>query len=182
MIKINQNKKNYSGVIIAGSIIVAGIFFFTLVFIYPTHRTLSNTRQTVLEKKAELERLNLLFPVFAKSRTLNRVNFEPKLPLPTRKQIRKNELAKLSKQISQIARHNNMTLSNSNFDINSLRKTSELVSITIELFGEFIDFRPFLIDIIALKFFNSITTLKISSDQNRVKYFSLKLDIKTNKQ
>ena len=181
MIRIDQKKKYISAVILMSIIFFAAIFIYTLFFIYPSYQSLSGTRQAILEKTAELERLNVLFPVYAKSKTLNKVQFEQILPLPKRKQIQRNELAKLSRQISNKAKLHNLTLSNSNFDINSLKNPSEFISITIELKGKLSDFRPFLIDIIALEFFDSIKTLSISANKDQIKFFSLKLDIKIKK-
>lgn len=181
MLRVSMNKKSALNIIMPGIIIVTAVFIYTLVFIYPSHRDLSRTRKVIFEKTAELERRNLLFPVFAKSKTLSRVQFEQKLPFPERKQVNSSELPKLSRQILNIASQNNMTLFNSNFDINSLKKPSEFVSITIELKGKLSDFRSFLIDIIALEFFDSIRSLSIISDQYREKIFSLRLDIKTKK-
>ena len=181
MMRVSLKKESVLSMIMPGIIIVTVIFIYTLVFIYPSYRALSRTRQDIFEKTAELERRNLLFPVFAKSKALNKVQFEKKLPFPKRKQVNRSELPKLSRQISNIASQNNMSLFNSNFDINSLKKSSEFVSITIELRGKLSDFRSFLIDIIALEFFDSIRTLSISSDQELGKNFSLKLDIKTKK-
>ncbi len=181
MIKINKPNKIAFAVILTSTIFLVAAFIYTLLFLYPSYQSMSGTRQAIFEKTAELERLNLLFPVYTKSKTLNKVQFEQMLPLPKRKQIQKNELAKLSRQISNKAKLHNLTLSKSNFDINSLKNPSEFISITIELKGKLSAFRPFLIDIIALEFFDSIRALSISADKNQIKHFSLKLDIKTKK-
>lgn len=182
MIKIHPPKKNISVVILTCAGFLTAVSIYTLLYIYPSFRSLSSTNQIVLEKQAEFERLNILFPVFAKSQTLSNIKFEQKLPLLDRKQVRHNELTECSREISNIAEYNNMTLFSSNFDINSLQNSSGFVSLAIELEGTLSDFRPFLIDIIALEFFDSVKTLNISvTNKKSLKHFSIKLDIKAQK-
>ncbi len=181
MIKTGIHKNSTFTLIIIGLIIITSIFFYMMIFLYPSYKSLSIIRQSVLEKTSERDRLNLLFPVYARSRILNQTEFDQGLPLPERKQIHRSELAELSRQISKIANRNNLLLSNSDFDINSLNDPSDFVSITVELKGKLSDFRFFLIDIIAIKFFDSIRTLRISSDKEQTKHFSLQMDIRTKK-
>ena len=161
-----------------GSLFLLVICLYTLFFVYPSYRAFGQTRQAILEQTERLDRLKILYPVFGRSKTLNLIQFEHQLPFPARVQIHRNELANLSKKISDIAKRNQMTLSGSDFDINSLKNKSQFVSLTIKLSGELFDFRRFLIEIISFEFFDSIENLTVSTDKDQMKKFTLNLNLK----
>jgi hypothetical protein len=171
-------KKNFSS-----TAIILSVFFLTLIcvyalfFIYPSYRSFSHTRKAIVDQTTKLEHLKVLYPVFARSKALDQIQFKHALPFPGRVQIHRTELAKLSRKISNTAKRNHMTMSGSDFDINSLNNQSQSVSMVIELKGKLFDFRQFLIEIIGFEFFDSIGNLTINADKDQMKNFSLNLNI-----
>jgi hypothetical protein len=160
-----------------GTLFLAFICLYALFFIYPSYRSFHQTRQDIIVERAKLERLKVLFPVFAKSLTLDKVQFEHRLPLPLGVRIPRDELALVPFKISDTAKRNHMTLSGSDFDINSLKNKSQSASMTIKLNGKFFDFRQFLIDLIAFKFFDSIEKFDINADEGQMKNFTINLNV-----
>jgi len=181
MVKISQQKKIPSTPVILGIVFLILTCLYALFFIYPSYRSFSQTRQEIVEQTAKFEQLKILYPAFTKSKTLDQIQFTQRLPLPKRVAVHRNDLAKLSRKISNTAKQNQMTLSGSTFDINSLKNQSQYVSMVIKLKGKLFDFRQFLIDVIALEFFNSITNLSISTNKGQMKNFTLTLAIRIKK-
>ncbi len=178
---IIQQKSISSIAVIMGIIFLAAICCYTFLLIYPFYRSFSHTRQAIVVQTAKLERLKILYPVFARSKTLDQIQFEHRLPFPRRVEIHRNELAKLFRKISDAAKQNQMILASNNFDINSLNNQSQSVSMVIKLKGDLFNFRRFLIDIISFEFFDSIETLSINTKEGRIKNFMLNLNIKIKK-
>lgn len=167
--------------------VALGIAFGTVVcvhllfFIYPSYRALCQSRQTILEQTAKLERLRLLTPVYTRSRQLDRGQFEYRLPFPRRVHIPRNELVSLSGKISDTAKRHHMVLSASDFDMDTLTNQSRSVSMVIILKGKLFDFRQFLIDIIGLESFNSIESLSIEANGGGMRKFTVNLGINVQK-
>jgi len=178
---MDRKKKNSSTAFTLGILFLIFACLYSLFFIYPSYRSLGKTRQDIREQTAKFERLKVLYPVFARSRTLEQIQFEPGLPFPRRVPIHRNKLVRLSYRISKIAKHNHMTMSGSDFDINSLRNQSQSISMVIELSGQLVDFRQFLIDIIGFEFFDSIEKLSINGNKDQMKKFTLDLNIRIKK-
>ncbi len=178
---IHQQKRlsRSAGILSVAFLVI--ICLYALVFVYPSYRSVCRTRQLIVEKTAKLERLKLLYPVFARAKTLERIQFEHRLPFPERVRIHRDALSKLSGKIVDTARHNQLTLFESDFDINSLKNESRICSMTIQLKGKMFDFRRFLIDMIAFEFFDSIENLTISSYKDQIKNFTINLNIKIKK-
>jgi hypothetical protein len=177
MTLVNWKKKWPATSLPLGLIFLTLICLYALVLIYPDYRLVSQVRRSIQVEQAKLERLKVLYPVFARSQALDKVPFEHRLPLPLGVKIYRNELATLSLKISETATRNHMTLSGSNFDINSLKNKSQSVSMTIKLKGEFFEFRQFLIDLIAFEFFDSIERFDIRADEGTMKNFIVNLNI-----
>jgi hypothetical protein len=174
---ISQKKSISSATITLGIFFLILICVYALFFIYPSYRSFSQARKAIVEQTTKLERLKVLYPVFARSKALDQIEFNLGLPFPGRVQIHRNELAKLSRKISDTAKRNHMTMSGSDFDINSLNNQSQSLSMVIELKGKLFDFRQFLIEIIGFEFFDSIGNLTINADKDQMKNFSLNLNI-----
>ncbi|SDU10553.1 hypothetical protein [Desulfobacula phenolica] len=178
---IHRQQHSSRQAFIVGGVFLAVICLYALFFIYPSYRLVSRTRQAVVEQTAKIDRLKILYPVLARSKTLEQNPFEHLLPFPDRIRIHRDALSQLSGKIFDTANHNQLTLFESDFDINSLKNDSRFASITVKLKGELFDFRRFLIDIIALDFFDSIENLSISSHKGPIKEFNVTLNIKIKK-
>ena len=175
---IRQQKLLSRSAVTVGVAFLAVICLYALFFIYPSYRSVCRTRQAIVEQTAKIERLKVLSPVFVRAKILEQIPFEHRLPFPDRVRIHRKALSKLSDKIIDTAGHNQLTLFESDFDINSLKNESRFVSMTIKLKGNLFDFRRFLIDIIAFEFFDSIENLSISSYKGLIKDFTVKLNIK----
>ena len=178
MDKTDKKKNPISPAMILGILFLTLACLYSLFFIYPSYLTLGKTRQALLAQTAKLERLQLLYPIQARSRALSQIQFEHVLPFPGRVPIHRNELSKLSSKISVTAQHNHMTLSGSDFDINSLKNKSQSITMIVTLKGEIVHFRQFLIDIIEFEFFDSIEKLTLITGRDQMKNFTLNLNIR----
>ena len=74
-----------------------------------------------------------------------------------------------------------MTLSENNLDINSLKNSSNSISMVLKFTGNLFDFRDCLISLAELTFFQSIENVNISTDKSNLKKFSTKMLISINK-
>lgn len=175
---MDRIKKRSSTAVILGIVFLVIACVYSLFFIYPSSRSLGQTRQAIEEQTEKLDRLKLLYPILAQSNILHQIQFKPGLPFPRRVPIHRNELGGLSARISDLAKHNHLVMSGSDFDINSLKNQSQSISMVIELRGKLVDFRQLIIDIIGFEFFDSIEKLTISGDKDPKKKFTLGLNIR----
>ena len=176
--RASLQKLTSSPAVTVGITFLAVIIIYSLFYIYPSYLSFSRTRQAIDKQTAELESLKMLFPVFARSKTLDSAQFNSRLPFPMREQIPRNELPTLTREIFDKAKHHKMIISSTALDINALKQDSQSVSMLIRLQGGLFDFRAFLIDIMAFKSFGIIKTLCINLDENRMKKFTLNITIK----
>lgn len=172
-------KKSSPGLLTLGLIFVAFICLYVLFFIRPDYVSLTQTRQTLSDQTAELERLKLIYPVFARSKALDQIQFEPRLPFPPRVSIHRKDLAKLSEKISRTAQKNQLSLVGYHLDVNSLKETSQSIPITLKLQGDLWDFRNFLIEMISFSFFDSFESFNIQPHEATMKNFTLTLNVLT---
>lgn len=178
---IRQQKRLSRPAVTVGISFSVVICLYALFLIYPSYRSVCRTRQAIVEQTVKLDRQKVLYPVFARAKTLDRIQFEHRLPFPDRVRVHRDAVSNLSGKIFDTAEHHQLTLFESDFDINSLKNDSRFCSMTIKLKGKLFDFRRFLIDIIAFEFFDSIENLSISSHKGPIKDFTVTLNIKIKK-
>ncbi|CCK78869.1 hypothetical protein [Desulfobacula toluolica] len=181
MDKLLNPKCLFRSGVIQGIAFLVVICLYGLFFIYPSYRSVYRIQQAIVEQTTKNERLKVLYPVFVRSKILEQIPFEHRLPFPDRVRIGRGAISTLPGKIINIAEHNKLLLFESDFDINSLKNDSSIISMTIKLKGNLFDFRRFLIDMIAFEFFDSVENLSISSHEGPIKKFTLNLNIKIKK-
>ncbi|MCP3941896.1 MAG: hypothetical protein GY710_10485 [Desulfobacteraceae bacterium] len=165
--------------LVIGSFVVVAAFIMGIVF--PQYQRVEKVKDLSLSKTFLLEEQKKLFPLYAKASALSEVKFDPALPFRERKAISRDKIYTLSKVFGNLARENNMEFIGHSLDIGSLKGSSNLISMDLEFSGALFDFRNCLIGLVALPFFNSMETIKITTDQTNVKKYLTKIRISIDK-
>lgn len=154
--------------IVLSVVLVGGV---VLLVLFPQYREIEGLKQEQVSATIDLKTQEKLYPLFAEARALASIGFEPKLPVVERIPLGRNKIVTLSDLFSTIALSNNMVLSSNSLDLNSLKRSSDSVSMAFTFSGDLFDYRRCLISLASLPFFNSIENIKIVTDQDRVKQF-----------
>lgn len=162
------------GLIVGATVLVVAV---ALGLLYPKLARIEKVKADWLEKTIRLEEQKRFYPVYAKASRLADTEFDTSLPLPKRKAIPRDEVSNLSQILKQIAEQQGMVLSESRMDTESFNVGADLISLNLTYKGEFLYFRPCLIELIKLPCFRHLENVEIRTDLENVRYCSLRFKI-----
>jgi hypothetical protein len=151
------------------------VVLFVLGLILPQHKAVENAKNERIAKMLTLEEQKKLFPLYARADALEKVQFEPRLPLVERKPLSREQISSLSSVFQEIALSHHMKLSNNSLDINSMKNDSNLISMDVQFSGQIFDYRNCLVSLAELPYFNAVERISISTDPSNIKIFSTKI-------
>ena len=164
-------------------VLVFLLILLTLIgLVFPQYRGIETARNEKITRTLLLEEQKQLFPLYAQAEALEKVAFEPRLPLSERKPLDRDRIFSLSAVFSEIALANNMKLAENTLDINSLQNDSHSISMDVQFTGSLFDYRNCLVALAELPFFDSIEQIRISTDPSNIRTFSTKMRITIEKQ
>lgn len=164
--------------LVTGSIILAALIVHGLFFLFPRHRELSLLKHQAAAASMELERLRVLFPVQARIKGLESIDFSPKLKLSAPAPISRDGVDALMDRFRQSARIRRLNLVKSRFDLEDLDNDSSDLPITLTLHGSMADLRHFLTDIIGLPCFGKTCHITIDHGQAHLRHMAVSFKIR----
>ena len=145
--------------------------------LYPKFKSVQKIKADWLTKTIRLEEQKRYYPVFAQASRFAETKFDASLPLPERKAIPRDEVSNLSRILKQIAEQQGMVLSENRMDTESFNVGADLISLNLTYKGEFLHFRPCLIELIKLPCFKHLENVEIRTDLENVRYCSIRFKI-----
>ncbi|WP_321495002.1 hypothetical protein [uncultured Desulfobacter sp.] len=158
-------------------ICIVGVLAVALGLLYPKVKNIQNIKADWLANTIRLEEQKRFYPAYAQACNLADTQFANLLPLPERKAIAREEISGLGEVFKQIAEKEGVALSENRMDTESFKTGAELISMNITYKGEFLHFRPCLIELIKLPCFNSLENVEIRTDRDNVRYCSIRCKI-----
>lgn len=156
------------------------VFLAIIGLLFPQQKRIQAAEQDRTDKTLRLEEQKKLFPLYAQAEALEKIPFNPELPLVERTPLDRDQIATLSTTFSDIARSRNMILTGNSLDINSLYRQAGSLSMELEFTGELTDFRDCLITLAELPFFKAVEAVSIETDTSNIKTFNTKILIAVN--
>lgn len=165
--------------LLTGSVILAVLIVHSLFFLFPKNRELSRLNHQATAASMELERLRLLFPVQARIKRLESIDFLPRLKPSEPAPISRDGIDALMDRFRQSAKIWRLNLVKSRLNLEDLDNSSSDLPITLTLQGPLPDLRHFLADIVGVPCFGTISDITISPGQERARHMvvSFKLRI-----
>ncbi|WP_035235467.1 hypothetical protein [Desulfobacter vibrioformis] len=161
--------------LIVGCFVV--ILALALGLLYPKFKNIQAVKADWLAKAIRLEDQKQFYSVYAQACRLADTKFDNALPLPQRKAIPRDEVSGLTQVFKQIAEGQRLILSENRMDTESFKTGADLISVNMTYKGEFLHFRPALIELIKLPCFKRLETVEIRTDRNNVRYCSIRFRI-----
>ena len=161
--------------LIVGCVVV--ILAVALGILYPKFKGLQAVKADWLDKTIRLEEQKRFYPVFAQACSLADTKFDASLPLPERKAIPRDAVSGLSEVFKQIAETQGLVLSENRMDTESFKTGADLISMNMTYKGDFLNFRPCLIELIKLPCFKRLENVEIRTDTDNVRYCSIRFKI-----
>ncbi len=160
-------------ILIFSSFIIVVVFIFG--FVYPQYQKVKKVKEDKLSHQIDLEKQKKLFPMYTQVKKMLDQKFDPKLPLPDRIALKRDNIGTLNDTFKKIANGHNLELSQHNLDIKSLKNESDVISMELKLSGELPDFRNCLISFVQQPFFNRFELIDITPDLSNKKYLTTKI-------
>lgn len=167
-----KNKIPAIAVILAG-VFVLGSAMYAAFLVYPSYQTYARARQTIDEKNRLLENKKQMAAAYARTRQMTQTPFQTQLPLPERVSLPRTNLLSVTKELSRVARSHHLDILGHTVHINGVTEQSRFIAMTVQLKGEWIDFRAYLVDVMALSSFNDLDGLHVYTDNVGVKYYTI---------
>lgn len=117
---------------------------FTLVLILPSLTKEKRLKRDILEKQAEIQRQEILFPKYIYLQSELKKSVVKELPMPQIKSIGEGDVNKVTAQIEHIATQSRLTVNEVTPDPYSLSQVTGALGVSCEFFGEFQNLHTFL--------------------------------------
>jgi hypothetical protein len=141
----------------------AGILAFVFVIILPTHTTSVQLDKDILKISDRIEEQRILKPVFES--LLKRAKKKNPTNLPDIKpaKLDRADISKLSEDLQEMAFRHGLKVQNMNTDVSALIGKNSHLQMSLNLTGEFLDFRDFLVDLGTIPSLEVIEEIKIQA-------------------
>ena len=153
------------------------LVIFLLAAIYPFHRNLASLDKDIFKIKNQIDQQKIISPFFTE--ILNKVNKENNydLPFPKKIDLDRKKIQMVPSIFKEMASGAGLALVRVDPDIRLLtRKKSDILSASIDLSGDFFNFRRFLVLLGGLPYLESVEEIWIESIEEE-DIFSLKINL-----
>lgn len=123
------------------------IIVFVGVLLFPKMMEQKRINKEILQLEAEIERQKILYPAYIKLKAEMDKELVKLLPLPEPVELEESEVKNVRTQIIEIAEGANLQVNSVVPDPTSMIEHAGLVGINCDLFGEYTDFRTFMINV-----------------------------------
>ena len=125
----------------------AGILVFIFLIIIPTQNASSDLDKDIQKLSDQIEEQRILKPVF--DSLLKRAKKKSPTELPSTKKVKlaRGDISKISEDLQEIARRHGLQLNDIKTDVNVLMSDTGYLMMRLDLAGNFMQFRDFLVDL-----------------------------------
>ena len=138
-----------------------GILVFIFLIIIPTQKASSELDREIEKLGDRIEEQRLLKPVF--DSLLKRAKEKNPTQLPATKKVKlaRGDISKISMKLQEIARDHNLKLRDIRTDVNALMSNKGYLMMRIDLTGDFMQFRDFLVELGTIPSLEKIEEIQI---------------------
>lgn len=129
---------------------VVGMLVFIFLFILPTQRTSAELDKRIEEKQGQIDRQQILKPVFERMLVKATTKSPTRLPMVEKAKLSRGDMKKISTQIQSLIQRNNLQLKEITPDVNSSKERPGYLLIRLAVTGDFFNFRKFLLDLASI--------------------------------
>ena len=125
----------------------AGILVFIFMIIIPSQNASSELDKDIQKLSDQIEEQRILKPVF--DSLLKRAKKKSPTELPSTKKVKlaRGDISKVSEELQEIARRHGLQLKDIKTDVNALMSNTGYLMMRLDLAGNFMQFRDFLVDL-----------------------------------
>ena len=151
-----------------------GILVFVFLIILPTHRAAYELDQDIKKLDGLIEEQRILKPVF--DSLLKRAKEKYPTALPSTKKIKlaRGDISKVSKTLQVMARRAGLNLRNISTDVNALDGNTGYLMMRLEVIGDFMRFRDFMVELGTIPALEKIEEINIRAIESS-REFKLKI-------
>ena len=139
----------------------AGILVFIFLIIIPTQKASSELDKDIKKISDHIEEQRILKPVF--DSLLKRAKKKKPTELPATKKVKlaRGDISNISETLQEIAKRHGLKLQDIKTDVNSLMSNSGYLMMRLDLAGNFMQFRDFLVDLGTIPSLEQIEEIQI---------------------
>jgi hypothetical protein len=153
----------------------AAILAFIFLIIFPEQRLVADLDREIAEMTARIEEQRVLTPIFTSLFAKTKAPAALGLPKPTRSKLARDEIGGAMKHLQELAAAHKMAVRELTPDVTTLTDASTHFFVQLLASGQFMDLRGFLIDIVALPYFESIAEIEIKAVEGNTEEIGLKI-------
>jgi hypothetical protein len=148
----------------------AGLIAFIFMIILPSQKTSAELDRDIQKVNDQIEEQRILRPVFES--LLKRAKQEDPTQLPTAPKFKlaSGGINEITDVLREIARRNNLEIKDISTDVAALMKNTKDMLMQINLTGNFMQFRDFLLDLSAISALEQIEEIKIRAIEGTREY------------
>jgi hypothetical protein len=156
------------------AICTAGLVLFVLIGIIPLRKASLKAEADIRAAKAELERQKILHPVYIELEKKKNQLPRLALPFPDPQPVKREEVKLLQEELRDIAIQNGMEPVSIVPDISTMRRNSERMLIVVDLKGDWMSLRDFLVQLGNMPGFDFLGKVTVKSEEEG-KRFTLQI-------
>ena len=139
----------------------AGILVFIFMIIIPTQNASTELDKDIQKLGDQIEEQRLLKPVF--DSLLKRAKKKNPTELPSTKKVKlaRGDISNISEELQEIARRHGLQLKDIKTDVNALMSNTGYLMMRLDLAGNFMRFRDFLVDLGTIPSLEQIEEIQI---------------------
>jgi len=155
-------------------ICLGGILGFILLAIVPSQKSIADLNSTIRKMETQVKAQKILFPVYMNLLKKGQLEDIGDLPFPKKTRLESEEIDNISDLFRKKSEKSNLELMKVVPDIESLASATGLLGVSMNLRGNFYDFRKFLIQVGEIPCVEHLEEVQIQSGEG-LKEFRLKL-------
>ena len=141
----------------------AGILVFIFMIIIPTQNASTELDKDIKKLGEQIEEQRLLKPVFDSLLKRAKKKNPTELPSTQKVKLARGDISKISEDLREIARGHGLQLKDVKTDVNALMSNTGFLMMRLELAGNFMRFRDFLVDLGTIPSLEQIEEIQIKA-------------------
>jgi hypothetical protein len=139
------------------------ILIFTFMIIIPAQKTSADLDRDIEQLSNRIEEQRILKPVFDTLLKRARQKNQTGLPLTPKMKLDRGDIGKITEQLQQIAQRHDLKLKDLKTDVNALTGNGGYLLMRMDITGDFMRFRDFLIDVGTIPSLEHIEDIEIQA-------------------
>jgi hypothetical protein len=141
----------------------AVILIFTFMILIPAQKTSADLDRDIAQLSNRIEEQRILKPVFDALLKRARNKSQTGLPVTPKTKLDRGDIGKISEQLQEIVQRHDLKLKDMKTDVNAFTGNSGYLLMRLDISGDFMRFRDFLIDVGTIPSLEHIEDIKIQA-------------------